>query len=54
MLVLTRKPGEAVVLQYPDTERITITVLENGRIGTADEHINELEYRYWYQRSITP
>ena len=32
MLVLTRKPGEAAVMEYPDTERITITVLENGRI----------------------
>ena len=33
MLVLTRKPGEAIILEHPDIERITITVLENGRVG---------------------
>lgn len=36
MLVLTRRPGESVILTYPtelDLEPITITILEGGKIG---------------------
>ena len=36
MLVLTRRPGESLVLTLPDDlgiEPITVTVLENGKIG---------------------
>ena len=33
MLVLTRKPGESIILKHADIERITITVLDNGRGG---------------------
>jgi len=38
MLILTRRTGEALIIETPDGERITVTVLEvNGnqvRIGT--------------------
>ena len=33
MLVLARKPNEAIILEAPNLKPITITVLENGRIG---------------------
>ena len=36
MLVLTRRPGESVILTYPtelDLEPITITILEDGKTG---------------------
>ncbi|MEN8712561.1 MAG: carbon storage regulator [Arenicellales bacterium] len=33
MLVLTRKPGESIILKHPDIEPIILTVLENGRLG---------------------
>jgi carbon storage regulator CsrA len=33
MLVLTRKPGESVILESPDIEPIKIMILDNGRLG---------------------
>jgi len=33
MLVLTRKPNESIILEMPGIEPVTITVLENGKIG---------------------
>ena len=33
MLVLGRNPGESIILEHPNIEPITITVLENGKIG---------------------
>ena len=33
MPILTRKPGESIVLEHPELDQIVITVLENGRVG---------------------
>ena len=33
MLVLTRRPGESIILEIPGVEPVTITLLENGKIG---------------------
>ena len=37
MLVLARKPGEAVILTIPGIEPITVTVMDNGKIGIDAE-----------------
>ena len=37
MLVLTRKPGEAIILEIPSIEPITVTVMDNGKIGIDAE-----------------
>ena len=54
MLVLTRRPGESVILTYPtelDLEPITITILEDGKTGidaqqTAGRNIVDADVRY--------
>lgn len=33
MLVLTRRPGESIILEVPGGESITIIVMENGKSG---------------------
>ncbi len=37
MLVLTRKPGESIILEIPNIDPITITIMENGKIGIDAE-----------------
>mgnify|MGYP001816700960 CR=1 FL=1 len=37
MLVLSRKPGESLILEIPGIEPITVTVLDNGKIGIDAE-----------------
>jgi sRNA-binding carbon storage regulator CsrA len=40
MLLLTRKPGESFILEIPNINPITITLMENGKIGfDAEDHV---------------
>ncbi len=50
MLVLTRRPGESIVLEIPGSEPITITVIENGKAnafrpnGMSSDELAHLRY----------
>ena len=37
MLVLTRKPGDSIILDVPSIDPNTISVMENARIGIDAE-----------------
>ena len=37
MLVLTRIPGESIILENPNIDPISITVMENGKIKIDSE-----------------
>ena len=37
MLLLTRKPGESFILEISNINPITITLMENGKIGIDAE-----------------
>ena len=53
MLVLTRKPGEAIILEVPGIEPISVTVLENGKIGIDAEDCVKIAREELLNDSIT-